>query len=372
MTNLPSAPTDVIRVLLDCRMSSWTGVGRYSVGLARALARRDDVEVVLAVAAGDTSPVPDAATLVAQRHPFSLAGARELGRIVRAAAPDITHCLHFPTPSPAPHPLVVTMHDLAPLLVAGIMPSPLKRAVYRTLNARAVRVADRLVTDSAFSLTQIERVFPRAAGRITSIPLAADDFSGGPHEPLAPPLAGLATSPYLLSMGSTRPHKNLPTLLRAFEHLAPSHPGLRLLLVGADAPGYVAEHLPGAPDSVRERVVFTGHVADGELRTLMAGAAAFAFPSRFEGFGLPPLEAMALGAPVVVARAASLPEVVGDAALLVEPGDPDALAAALERILGDAALLDRLVSAGLARATEFTWAATAEATVAVYREVMGS
>ena len=353
-------------------MSSWTGVGRYSVGLARALARCDDVEVVLALAAGDTSPVPVAETHVAQRHPFSPAGARELGRIVRAASPDVTHCLHFPTPSPAPRPLVVTMHDLAPLLVTGIMPSRFKRAVYRTLNARAVRVADRLVTDSAFSLAQIERVFPRAAGRITSIPLAADDFSAGPCEPLAPPLSALTAEPYLLSMGSTRPHKDLPTLLHAFEQLASVRPNVRLLLVGAEAPGYVAAQLPAAPDSVRERVAFTGRVADGELRTLMAGAIAFAFPSRFEGFGLPPLEAMALGAPVVVARAASLPEVVGDAALLVEPGDPDALAAALERILGDPALRERLVLAGLARAAEFTWAATAEATVAAYREVMGS
>jgi len=372
MTNLPAAPSGAIRILLDCRMASWTGVGRYSVGLARALACRDDVEVVLVLAPGETSPVPGAEVHVAERHPFAVEGSREFGRIVRRVAPDVTHCLHFPTPSPVRHPLVVTMHDLSPLLVAGIMPSRVKRAAYRALNMHAAHVADRIITDSAFSLAEIVRTFPHAARLITSIPISADDFSAGAHSKLEGPLATLAEQPYLLSMGSTRPHKDLPTLLRAFERLAPAHPDLRLLLVGADTPGYVAKHLPSAPDSVRERVVFTGRVTDGELRTLMAGAAVFAFPSLYEGFGLPPLEAMALGTPVVVSDAASLPEVTAEAASYAPVGNDEVFAAAIGDILGDAALRDRHVAAGLARAAELTWAHTAEATVAVYREVLGS
>ncbi len=117
-------------------------------------------------------------------------------------------------------------------------------------------------------------------------------------------------------------------------------------------------------------MAFTGRVSDAELRALYAGASAFVFPSRYEGFGLPPLEAMALGAPVVCADAASLPEVVGDAALLFPAGDAVALAAALSRVLDDLALRERLSRAGRERAARFTWERTAAATVAVYREAL--
>lgn len=362
-----------MRVLLDCRMASWTGVGRYTVGLARALAARDDVELSLIVADDQESPVAHemlSHVFSARAHPFSLGGALELGRIVRWHKPDVTHCLHFPTPAPARGPLVVTVHDVSPLVIPGIMPSAVRRAIYRRQVARAVRVADRLVVVSRFTADEVERVFPRAAGHITPVPNAADDFSAGEREPLAGPLATLARPPYLLSMGSTRPHKDLPTLISAFATLAPARPDLRLLLVGHDDPEYLTAHLPAeTPSTVRERVAFTGRVTDGQLRSLYAGAAVFAFPSLYEGFGLPPLEAMALGAPVVVANAASLPEVVGDAALLVPPADPVALAGALERILADASLRARLVAAGHARAEQFTWATTAEEVVRVYREV---
>jgi glycosyltransferase involved in cell wall biosynthesis len=372
-----------MRVLLDCRMASWSGVGRYTVGLTRALAARDDVELAIAVgrvihnspAAAEPILPPELArrvtAYVASSHPFSPAGAFDFGRIAREVAPDVTHCLHFPTPFPARRPLVVTMHDLSPLMVPGLMPSVVRRAVYRAWNKRAVRVASRIIVDAAFSVGEIERVFPNAAGRITPIAIAADDFSAGQPEPLAGMLGDLARQPYVLSMGSTRPHKDIPSLLTAFVRLAPAHRDLRLLLVGAADPVYLTTHLPAeTPAAIRERVTFTGRVSDGQLRTLYAGAVVFAHPSLYEGFGLPPLEAMALGAPVVAVEAASLPEVVGEAALLVTPGDPVALAAAIERVLTEPILRDRLIAAGHVRAAELTWAATAEATVRVYREVI--
>jgi len=121
---------------------------------------------------------------------------------------------------------------------------------------------------------------------------------------------------------------------------------------------------------VRARVAFTGPVSDAELRALYVGASVFVFPSRHEGFGLPPLEAMSLGAPVVCADAASLPEVVGDAALLFAPGDAAALATALSRVLDDPALRERLSRAGRERAAQFTWERTAAGTVAAYREAL--
>jgi alpha-1,3-rhamnosyl/mannosyltransferase len=174
-------------------------------------------------------------------------------------------------------------------------------------------------------------------------------------------------SRYVLSMGNTKPNKDLPTLLRAIARLASENPDLRLWLVGRDEPGFVSSIL--GDDPARERVAFTGRVDDGQLRALYAGAAAFAFPSRYEGFGLPPLEAMAFGTPVVCARAASLPEVVDDAALLFEPGDDAALAEALTRVMRDEVLRCDLTERGTRRAAAFTWAATTAATVEAYREV---
>ena len=238
---------------------------------------------------------------------------------------------------------------------------------------------------SRATAADVTRLLAAARGKVRVTPYAADDFSSGPSGPLPDKLAHLAASPYLLSMGSTKPHKDLPTLLRAFAHVAPTQPDLRLLLVGAEPPGYLGAPPgaapaappgvpprvpPGVPPEVRARVVFTGRVTDAELRTLYAGASAFVFPSRHEGFGLPPLEAMALGAPVVCADAASLPEVVGDAALLFPPGDVATLAAALSRVLDDPGLRERLSQAGRERAAQFTWQRTAAATVAAYREAL--
>jgi glycosyltransferase involved in cell wall biosynthesis len=357
-----------MRVLLDCRMASWTGIGRYSTGLACSLARRGDIEIVQVVEAGAVPPVPEAESVTARLHAFYPTAGLELGWIASRVRPDVTHCLHVPTPIPARHPLAVTIHDLTPLIVPEVMPSALRRAAYRWWNARAARVADVLLANSAATAADIVRFFPHAAGRVRTVLHAADDFALIEAGVVPPQLAGDG-SPYLLSMGNTKPHKDLPTLLRAFEQLQRTHESLRLLLVGADVPGYAASVLGAGPAAAR--VTFTGRVDDATLRGLYAGAAVFAFPSRYEGFGLPPLEAMISGAPVVCSNAASLPEVVGDAALLFPAGDAAACARQIERVLADAALRASLVTRGAERARRFTWERTAEATVAAYRELLG-
>ena len=362
-----------MRVFLDCRMAGWSGIGRYTTGLARALAARDDVELVQVRAAAEPPPVPPgpgAEVVAASAHPFGVRGALELGRLARKAKPDLVHCPHFPTPAPVRGPLVVTLHDLTPLVVPGVMPSKARRVVYRAWSARAARLAGRIIVPSRATAADVTRLFAAARGKVAVTAEAADDFVSGPSGPLVGMLADLAAPPYLLSMGNTKPHKELPTLLRAFVQLAPARPELPLLLVGAAPPGYLDAALTGVPSDVRARVVCTGSVTDAELRALYAGASAFVFPSRYEGFGLPTLEAMALGAPVVCADAASLREVVGDAALLFPAGDVAALARTLAGVLGDSALRERLTQAGRERAAQFTWERTAAATVAVYREAL--
>jgi alpha-1,3-rhamnosyl/mannosyltransferase len=374
-----------MRVLLDCRMASWSGVGRYTTGLARALAARGDVELVQVCAAGEPPPVapgPGVTVVAAAAHPFGVRGAFELGRLAGAAKPDLVHCPHFPTPAPVRGPLVVTLHDLTPLLVPGAMPSAAKRGVYRLWIARAARQADRVVVPSRATAADVTRLFAAARGKLRVTPYAADDFAARPAAGLTGALAGLVAGPYILAFGNIKPHKDLATLLQAFAELAPRWPDLRLLLVGAEPRGYRGAAAEGAPPRLPPgapprlplhapaRVAFTGPASDAELRTLYAGASAFVFPSRYEGFGLPPLEAMAFGAPVVCADAASLPDVVGDAALLFPAGNVAALAAALSRVLDDPALRERLSRAGREHAAQFTWERTAVATVAVYREAL--
>lgn len=355
-----------MRVLLDCRMASWSGIGRYSTGLARELARIPDLEIVQVVEEGAVAPVPEAETLTARKHAFYPTGGYELGRLTDSAHPDLVHCFHVPTPIPVHHPLVVTVHDLTPLRVPEVMPSLVTRVAYRWWCGRAAAAAGLLIADSHATADDIASYFPRAAAHTRVVELAADDFMGGPAGGLTPALA--EGGPYLLSMGNTKPHKDLPTLLRAFAQVNVRRPELRLLLVGRDVPGFAASVLGDTPTA--RRVAFTGHVDDPTLRALYAGAEVFVFPSRYEGFGLPPLEAMASGTPVVCSDAASLPEVVDEAALLFPAGDVTAAAGAVLRVLEDGGVRSSLVAAGRVRSALFTWEKTAAATVAVYRELL--
>ncbi len=362
-----------MRVLLDCRMTTWTGVGRYTTGLARALAARDDIELVQVCSSDETPPVspgPNAGSRRAAAHPFGLRGALELGSLVRAVAPDVVHCAHFPTPMPVRTPLVVTLHDLIPLVVDGVLPSASKRVVYRWWNSRAARRADRIIVPSQATAEDVTRLFADSRHKVAVIPEAVDDFSSGPIGPAPGAAAESVGRPYLLSMGNTKPHKDLPTLLRAFCRLARSDPDLHLILVGTQPPGYLRAVLEGTPDEIQARVLFTGPVDDNGLRALYAGALTFVFPSVHEGFGLPPLEAMALGTPVVCSNASSLPEVVGDAALLFAGGDVEGLVTALESVIRDQAVRQGLSQAAREYVAHFTWEHSAAMTVAVYGDAV--
>jgi glycosyltransferase involved in cell wall biosynthesis len=354
-----------MRVLLDCRMATWSGVGRYTTGLARALAARDDLQLVQACRVGERPPVaPGGSASVVWLRACALgpAGALELARAAVRAAPDVVHSPHFPTPIPKRGPLVVTLHDLTPLLVAEVMPSPTRRVAYSLWNRRAAGVADRVIVPSHCTAADVERVLPQARGRVRVTPEAADDFAAGPVAEGTGSAGEWVRQPYVLAFGGGRAHKDVATLLRSWAELAPRWPDLRLILVGTDPQGPAAGAGP--------RVLSLGRVGDPELRALYAGAAVFAFPSRYEGFGLPPLEAMAFGAPVVCTDAASLPEVTGAAAVMFPVGDAHALADALSRVLGDAALRDRLSVLGRERAAQFTWARTASLTVVAYGEAI--
>jgi len=378
--------TPPLHILLDARMAEWSGIGRYTRGLISGLLRlpvEEGLRLTLIVVQQQPyfserrQPV---SLITAEKPPLSLAGLRELAQITRRVNPDILHCTHISTPRPRTKtPLVATLHDLTPLVITDSMPQVLKRRVYHWLNARAVKSSQMLIAPSRYTALDVARIFPKAADKLTVVPEAADDFVAAGKQLMPALMHRLPPNQFFLSMGNTKPHKNLPVLLKGFERFyaaAAQLPGFdpqdcpQLLLVGKNQPGYLEQQL-GAASPVRNLVHFTGPVSDEELRWLYAHTLAFVFPSRYEGFGLPPLEAAGFATPVLAAQASSLPEVLGEGetagAAYFGPDAPEELAELLMRIAREQNFVDQLSAAAQQRSSLFTWRRTAQATLAVYR-----
>jgi glycosyltransferase involved in cell wall biosynthesis len=234
--------------------------------------------------------------------------------------------------------------------------------------------ADLIITDSESARQDIVTELGIAVDRVRAIPLGVRSLPADlPPETLAAVRAkfGLTDAPFILAVGSLEPRKNLPRLIEAFAQLVQetSLPDVQLVLTGARLHGATAIDDAITRYGLAERIRLTGYVTDTELAALMQTCACFAYPSLYEGFGLPVIEAMEMGAPVVTSNTSSLPEVVGDAALLVDPTDTSSLAAALHRLLTEDTLATDLRRRGRERAALFTWERTAEAHLQVYREV---
>lgn len=286
---------------------------------------------------------------------------------VKALGIDVYHSPNYILPAALPCPSVVTIHD-----IAYLQPS-LHRAkshlYLRTLTALALRRAAAVVAVSEHTRRAVEAHYPRTRGRIEVIAEGVDPA-------LRPPSAAALRAfrqrlgleqPYVLFVGTLEPRKNLVRLVAAFER-AVREAALPHHLVLAGNRGWKTEALERAIETspLRGRIHRVGYVPDSDLPCWYAGAALAAYPSLEEGFGLPPLEAMACGAPVVTSDCSAIPEVVGDAAVTVSPRDVDALAQALRRVLTDSALAADLRAAGRQRAGLFTWEAAARRYRAVY------
>lgn len=364
------------RIGIDARMWRHTGIGRYLSNLVPRLAR--ELELVAWVAPDDLGDAYAAWRGVTLRPcPAPLFSAREqlFWRGEHAAARlDLFHAPHVNAPLAPRVPLVVTLHDLIPLRFPRTINSRAGEAYFRGMSGLAPRAATRVVTHSEATRRDLVALRAVDPAKIVVVPLAADPRFAEP-QPAARRAAvrarhGLA-GPYVLYTGQWKRYKNLETLLAAFARLG-DRPGLRLVLAGREDPR--APHVKAAIAELGlgDRVVTTGWIEDeADLVALYQEAAAFAFPSRYEGFGLPPLEAMAAGVPVVSSDAGALAEAVGDAALVVGPDDPAAWADALARVLDDAAMRARLVEAGRARVRTLGWERTAALTAGVYRDALG-
>ena len=260
---------------------------------------------------------------------------------------------------------VVTIHDMTVMLFPEWHPRERLREMLPGL-ARAMELADHVLADSVATKQDIVKCLPVAPERVTVAPLAADpSFHPRPDAETRAALAGFGLVPgeYLLFVGTLEPRKNLDRLLDAFEACG----GQVGPLVLAGAPGWGDGGLVERIQRMQTdgRVRYLGYVPATVRPALMSGARAFVYPSLYEGFGLPPLEAMACGAPVLTSPVSSLPEVVGNAAVLVDPYDVDALATAMRRLWEDEALRADLRARGLARAGQFTWQRCAQETLTV-------
>jgi glycosyltransferase involved in cell wall biosynthesis len=275
-----------------------------------------------------------------------------LTAVLARRRPSVFYSPGFNAPPTCPVPFVFTVFDLIHLEIPEES-SRAKRLYYQLHVKPAVRRARAVLTGSEYSRARIADWGGIDADRVVVIRGAAgEEFTpdGDRHDP---------AFPYLLYVGNHKPHKNLGRLIRALAQLRDGS-SLRLLLVGPVEPELLAL---ARSAGVADRLVFLGDVPDERLPALYRGAVAFVFPSLHEGFGLPPLEAMACGTPVVSSLATSLAEVVGDAALAVDPLDVDSIAAGIDRIVGDEQLRRELRACGLARAARFSWDETAQRTL---------
>lgn len=258
----------------------------------------------------------------------------------------------------------VTIHDASVFVVPEAY-SPAFRYWYRLLLPLLGRRAKCVCTTSEFSRAELVRRLGIADSKIRVVPCGHEHILATPPQRSILQRHGLGERPYVLAVSSLSRHKNLEAVYAAIRLLQPI--GCDFVLAGPLNPRVFGSGLEDAPPGI----IRLGYVSDGELRALYENAACFVYPSRYEGFGLPPLEAMACGCPVIVSRAASLPEVCGDAALYVDPDNPLELAAAIRRVLCEDGVGSDLRHRGRQRAKRWTWTRSAVEMLQAVREALG-
>jgi glycosyltransferase involved in cell wall biosynthesis len=362
------------------------GVGRYTAELARLLpevgvdlapfvARHDDDAVREALAAFSlerADPVVLSLPRPVLYDSWHVLGRPSLGKLARSLRDvDLVHAPSVAVPPRGDQPLVVTVHDAAPLLFPETYPRR-GRWFHKRGIAAAARRADLVITVSEAAAEELRAHTAIPGDRIRIVPNGVDGrVATEDDERAARGSFGIGDEPNLLWLGSLEPRKNVETLVRAFDRWI-AETGRPHLLVLAGPEGWVVDRdaTLASMNAARERVRVVGPVVGDHLGGAYRGADLFAFPSRHEGFGLPVLEAMVQGTPVVAADIPALRETAGSAAVLVAPDDERAWADAFERLIADADERAAMAAAGRVQAAHFSWARCAQETRAVYEEAL--
>ena len=368
-----------MRVAIDARKLHDFGIGTYIRNIIRQLARLDrqteyllicqprDRELGLSL--GDNFRVE-----VDTSRPYSFREQVSIPWTLLRTRATVLHEPHYVLPPLARCRSVVTIHDCIHLRFPQYLPNRAALTYARAQMGAAARRSDRILTVSEASKRDILEFFPVPAEKITVIYNAIDErFAEPPPEEDVRHVAERyqLQDKFVLYVGNVKPHKNLERLIVAF-HVLRQTPGLedvKLVIIGDEISRYASLRRAVHRYNLHKFVRFLGFLPDETLAIVYRLAGVFAFPSLYEGFGLPPLEAMASGTPVVTSNVSSLPEVTGDAALLVDPYSADAIADALRRVLTDSSLADSLSARGLARARTFSWEAAARRIREIYLEV---
>ncbi len=370
-----------MRIGLDARILHYShaGIARYVRGLVRGLDRLTEEsteEILLLHSRKDPQP-PYYGTRFPRRTLWTPSHHRlEQWFLPLELLPlglDLLHSPDFIPPLRRNFRSVITVHDLAFLRDPAILTAESSR--YYGQVGRAAHSADRIIVPSKATRRDSVELLGVSPEKVTVIPEAPDPVFRpweGDAAALSDEMSQLGVDgPFLLFVGTLEPRKNLPLLLRAYRRLI-DEAAAQIRLVIAGRPGWLYQEVFDLTAQLKltDEVLFLGHVPSQDLRLLYCAAQVYVHPAFYEGFGLPPLEAMACGTPVVAAATSSLPEVVGDAAILVDPTDTEAWTAAIHRVLVEPELRVDLKKRGLARAQRFSWEETARRTLAVYRTVL--
>jgi len=388
-----------LRIALDTRRVADFGIGTYIRNLVRALARVDDHSRYKLITT--ERAVPEFADLPPNFETVIFSGASEkktpqsdlaqirFGLFLRKLEADVFHIPLNAVPLLMPKPYLVTIHDMSTLLFASQL--GYRNRLRHFYLRRGLLRADRVMAVSMATCRDVEAVLGIPMSRMRVIYNAPDPAF---HAPSAPAMARMHGEvfgyppeiqrvldryrihhPFLLYVGRTNPQKNIPRLVEAFAVLRgelqehPLYRDLRLLIIGDEISRYPALRHAVIQSRVEDTVRFLGFVPIDTLRAFYQAASAFVFPSLYEGFGLPPLEAMACGTPVVCSHVSSLPEVVGDAAEIVNPENVFDMARGMREVLLDPSRRSRLVERGFEQARKFSWERTAQQVLDAYEEI---
>jgi glycosyltransferase involved in cell wall biosynthesis len=375
-----------VNIGIDIRRITDFGVGTYVRNIVRGLARCDSENRYFLI--GDPERALEIGDLPAnfrritlKRRGNPLRELLEFRRMVRGEGCDLLHIPHLLTmPQYLPCPYVVTVHDLLEYMHRASNGSALRRALHFQFTERMLRGAARIFAVSQFTKNDVQRIFGVPAERIEVVYNAIDDrfrlghATQGDREFIAQRYQ--VSYPFILYAGRISPQKNIVRLIEAFSALKvelgkeDKFPDLKLIIIGDDLSGHPDLRRTVIRSGVQNDVRFLGFVPIDVLRIFYDTAKVFVFPSLYEGFGLPPLEAMAHGTPVVTSNLSSLPEVVGNAAVLVNPENVFEIMRAVNRVLLDQPLRDRLKQRGYEQAGRYSWDSSARHILQVYGEII--
>src|SRR5688572_9053767 len=370
-----------MRVAIDARKLHDFGIGTYIRNLLRHLARIDrDSEYVLLCQEPDIGVAaqlgPNFRAVLEPSPNYSFREQIHVPWVLHRERPDVFHAPHYVLPPLTRCPAVVTIHDCIHLMFPQYLPSRAAYVYARASMWSAARQAHRILTVSEASKRDIIHFFSVPPEKVVVVYNAIEErFAATPSAEAIERVRERyqLSHRFVLYVGNIKPHKNLVRLIEAFAELRTRGVDeLKLLIIGDEISKLPALRRAVHSHKLHKHVRFLGYLEDETLSVLYRLASVFVFPSLYEGFGLPPIEAMASGTPVVTSNVSSMPEVAGDAAVLVDPYNVESIVEGIARVLGDPALAAELRRKGIARARDFSWARSVARTREVYQEICAS